>query len=146
MVRTPLHDLGSALVRDVVALATGHHPADPAGKRLSALVDQHGPRLVLDLIAATPSPGRYEPIPDPQMLSALALALMVGSIGETGLPEHRYVREQAVDALLDRHGWTLAEASAIAVAAVDTLTGAAPCAHAHLATAVTWCRRYVLDV
>lgn len=144
--RTALADLGPALVRTAVAATcppAARLPTGDGGRRLSGLAAAHGPHLLLELIAHTPSSGRYLPAPDPAGLSSVALALMIGAISESGLPEQRDVREQLVDALLEVHGWTLGEAAAAALAGTAEMIAADACAHAHLATARTSCRDYL---
>lgn len=143
---TTLADLGPALTRSVIAAASGHHTPDQAGHRLKQLIDAHGPGLVLDLIAAAPSPSRYQPPPSTETLSAIAVALFLGAMWDAGPPERRDAREQAADALLDVHGWTLSEAARAALAACTGLSATTSAGHAHLHSALSTCRMYVPEL
>lgn len=144
--QTPLTDLSTALLRAAIGAACGHRGTTPASHRLADIVESVGPTILLELVATTPSPSRYQPPPDPSTLSAIAMALLIGGIGDTGLPEHRDIREQLIDLLLEAHGWTLSAAATIAVNGCTTITPTTAAARAHLATALAICRDYIVDL
>ncbi|MFC0313542.1 hypothetical protein ACFQNE_03240 [Gordonia phosphorivorans] len=143
---TALADLGPALIRSVIAAASGHPGDDQTGRHLTRLIDVHGPELVLDLIAATPSPGRYEPPPTTETLSAISVALFLGAMWDAGPPELRDAREQAADALLELHGWTLSDAARAALTGCAGLSATTAAGHAHLHSALSTCRMYLPDL
>lgn len=135
-------DLGSTLVRSALAACSRRMTdPNPAGNA----VDSTEQTTLVDLISAHPSPGNYCPEPDVVGMSAIVVTLIIGAITDTGRPEHRQTREQLVDALLSKCGWTLPEAARFALAGTGYVTGRSPAEHAHLATARVTCRDYLFD-